>query len=170
MIDRLNRHFSGDLTDGRFITMIFGILEADGTFTFCNAGHGPALIRTRAGVAHLPSHRPPLGIDFELDEAEHSETTLRLQEGDRILLASDGVSEARDPGGEQFGTDRMAKILGRSDLTAKEVVELHCQSLEAHHKSRRHDDDVTLLCIDRTPSPFGSHIYADDLQRAGVCP
>lgn len=148
LIQRLDKLLAQDLTDGRFITMIFGILESDGTFTFCNAGHSPAMILTRAGVAHLPSHRPPLGLDWNLDE-EDPQTVIRLQEGDRVVLASDGVSEARDPDGEQFGTDRMAELIADRMLDCAQVVEQHREALRIHCGGPQRTDDVTLLCIDR---------------------
>lgn len=149
MIRRLDKLLAADLTDGRFITMIFGILDADGRFTFCNAGHGPALVVTANGVAHLPSHRPPLGIDWDA-EGEDMQTVMRLQSGDRVLLASDGVSEARDPiTGEQFGLERMERIVGNRSLSAQQVVEAFADALHAHCNGPTRSDDVTLLCIDR---------------------
>jgi serine phosphatase RsbU (regulator of sigma subunit) len=149
MIQRLNTLLAGDLTDGRFITMIFGILEADGTFTFCNAGHGPALVLTKNGVAHLPSHRPPLGIEWDIvGDDNDMQTVMRLQSGDRILLASDGVNEARNAAGEHFGTERMEEIVSDRSLTCDQVVERHQQALHEHCGGPVRTDDVTLLCID----------------------
>lgn len=149
IIHRLNQMLAQDLTEGRFITMIFGILESDGTFTFCNAGHAPAMVFTRAGVAHLPAHRPPLGIEWDADDNDDTQTTMKLAPGDRILLASDGVSEAMNPAGEQYGTDRMAEIISNRTLTCEGVVELHCSALRQHCAGPQRSDDVTLLCIDR---------------------
>jgi serine phosphatase RsbU (regulator of sigma subunit) len=162
LIQRLDKLLAADLTDGRFITMIFGILESDGTFTFCNAGHGPALVLTRSGVAHLPSHRPPLGIEYDFADDEDAETVIKLQPGDRVLLASDGVSEATAPTGEQFGTDRMAAIVGDRALDAVQVVERHRVEMNQHCGSERRSDDVTLLCIDRVeePVPHGMAVSA----------
>jgi serine phosphatase RsbU (regulator of sigma subunit) len=153
IIDRLNRMLANDLTEGRFITMIFGVLESDGTFTFCNAGHGPALVLTKAGVAHLPSHRPPLGIDWDIADEEDHETTMRLQVGDRILLASDGVNEAMNSAGEQFGTDRMTTIVADRLLNCEQVVQAHRDALLKHCGGPQRADDVTLLCIDRVAQP-----------------
>ena len=84
LIDRLENQLIDDLTDGRFITMLYGVLHPCGRFCYANAGHAPAMLKTTDnGVNHLFSHRPPLGIQVPLDEPP--ETSVQLQPGDRML-------------------------------------------------------------------------------------
>jgi hypothetical protein len=152
ILARLDALLQKDLQDGRFITMIFGVLEADGQFVYSNAGHAPAMVSTDAGVHHFEAHRPPLGIDIDL-AGEDLQSTIQLEPGDRVLLASDGVIEAMNADGEQFGSERLEAIVSDRSLTYEQVVERIQRELNAHCGGPRRNDDVTILCIDRITSP-----------------
>jgi len=148
LLQRLERQLEPDLTEGRFITMILGVLHEDGTFTYANAGHAPAMIRTAAnGVAHLPSHRPPLGVIIPLDD-EEMQTTVQLEPGDRVLLASDGVNEAHSPQHKQFGFAPIERLLNDHELACDQVVAALRARVSDHRGTRPPDDDVTILCVD----------------------
>ncbi len=154
LLQRLEEQLINDLHDGRFITMVYGILENDGTFTYANAGHGPAMVVSDQAVKQLGSHRPPLGILFDVPEGEPSpfaqrETTINLTSGDRILFTSDGLSEAQDLGDEQFGTSRIAHIAGDSRITPDQVITSLHTAMVSHLNGREVNDDVTMLCVDR---------------------
>ncbi|MBT8486247.1 MAG: SpoIIE family protein phosphatase [Phycisphaerales bacterium] len=149
MLERLADLLRRDLTGGRFITMIYGIMEPDGTFTYANAGHGPALLARNGGVETLGPHRPPLGIDIPLDD-EPGETSLRLQPGDRVLLASDGLPEAMTADGVYFGAERITAVMAERDADAAAVVTRLQAELVEHCGGPSRTDDVTILCVDRT--------------------
>lgn len=149
MIHRLEQQLEPDLTDGRFITMILGVLHEDGTFTYANAGHAPAMIRTADhGVKHLGSHRPPLGVIIPLDD-EDQQTVVQLEPGDRVLLTSDGVNEAQNPDNKQFGFDPLTQLLDDLELACDQLVATLRRDVGTHRHPRRADDDLTILCIDR---------------------
>jgi serine phosphatase RsbU (regulator of sigma subunit) len=149
VIERLDALMRGDLTDGRFITMIFGTLESSGAFTFTNAGHGPAMIVSNGIATTLMPHRPPLGVGDWHGDGEPLQTTLQLNAGDRVFLCSDGVSEAMDSRHEQFGSERIAKIICDRALSADEVVSSIREELIKHCGTPTMKDDVTILCVDR---------------------
>lgn len=149
LLQRLEKQLVPDLTEGRFITMVLGVLHEDGTFTYANAGHAPAMIRTAAGgVAHLPSHRPPLGVVIPLDDDDLQSTAV-LEPGDRVLLASDGVNEAQNEQHKQFGFGPIERLISDAQLACGQVVATLSQRVSDHRHPRRPDDDVTILCIDR---------------------
>lgn len=158
IIARLDKLLSRDLQDGRFITMIFGVLDIDGRFTFTNAGHGPAMIVTASGIERLGPHCPPLGVGIDANgdgELSQLQTAVHLAPGDRVFLASDGVSEAMNPAGEQFGYDRLEAIVGDRSLTYEQVVQRLQQELSHHCGGPMRKDDVTILCVDRVKELAG---------------
>ncbi|MEM1447353.1 MAG: SpoIIE family protein phosphatase [Planctomycetota bacterium] len=149
LLQRLEDQLAPDLTEGRFITMIYGVLDEDGTFTYANAGHAPAMVRTADhGVKHLGSHRPPLGVIIPLDE-EDLQSTVQLEPGDRVLLTSDGVNEAQDPTNKQFGFAPLERLIDDLELACDQIVSTLRRDVGTHRHPRRADDDLTILCIDR---------------------
>lgn len=153
LLEKLEQQIADDLTTGRFITMIYGVLSRDGTFTYANAGHAPAMIVSEDGVRQLTSHRPPLGIILEpvegsTCELDSMQTTVALNPGDRVVLTSDGVNESMDPHNEQFGLDRVIATAQRQDLDAHAVVSHLSDQLTLHRSGRRANDDITMLCVD----------------------
>ncbi|MEM9752263.1 MAG: SpoIIE family protein phosphatase [Planctomycetota bacterium] len=157
LVYKLEQLLEDDLTEGKFITMVYGVLEPDGTFTYCNAGHAPALLRrdhpdgpNGAKVQALPAHRPPLGVVIPKTEGEAYETRIELREGDRILLTSDGVNEAMNPESELLGIEPMQSLLQDRGLTTSEaLVDRLCETVRSHRSGRPADDDVAILCVDR---------------------
>ncbi len=149
LIQRLEAQLEPDLTDGRFITMILGVLHQDGTFTYANAGHAPALVHSEThGTLRLPSHRPPLGVVVPL-ESEDVQSTIHLEPGDRVFLASDGVIESQNADDRHFGHEPIEDMLRDGALTCVPLVQRLRDDLATYRHPRRADDDVTILCIDR---------------------
>ena len=148
LIDRLENQLLNDLTDGRFITMLYGVLHPCGRFCYANAGHAPAMLKTSDnGVSHMLSHRPPLGIQVPLDEPP--ETSVQLQTGDRLLLASDGVNEAQAPDRRQYGFDPIVRLMQDESLEPDTFVARLRDDVTRHRGIAPAVDDVTILCIDR---------------------
>ena len=98
----LLRHF----VEGRFATMVYGILTRDGRLMYSNAGHNPPMLfsagRPGGTVRRLEEGGVPLGL---FPDAEFLEETLQLHTGDVLVLFSDGVSEAVNAAGDPFGDE-----------------------------------------------------------------
>ncbi|MEO6222118.1 MAG: SpoIIE family protein phosphatase, partial [Vicinamibacterales bacterium] len=77
--------------ESRFVTLMFGILGADGSLTYTNAGHNPPFVVGPSGVRRLEEGGPVVGL---LEFAPYSQETIKLVSGDTIVIFSDGVSEA----------------------------------------------------------------------------
>lgn len=148
--DALAEMFGGE----RFVTALLGQLDLDsGLFRWVNAGHPAAMLLREAQVVKELEGEPalPLGLGSLTGgsgPAGFPVTTESLQPGDRILLLTDGVDEARTEDGEFFGRDRLADFAAReaaTGLPTPEVMRRLQQAVLRHQVGRLQDDATTLL-------------------------
>jgi len=112
---------------------------------FVNAGHCPPILRRRDGsLESLSPTRPVLG--FMLDEGFHSER-LALNGGDRLLLYTDGVSEAANDTEEEFGPERLAELVAGPDGETMEQRYTQIMDKVRAHAAGKFTDDATLLLL-----------------------
>jgi phosphoserine phosphatase RsbU/P len=134
------------LGEGHYVTIFYGVFDLKTRIlNFVNAGHCPPILRhTDGSVELLWSTRPVLGL--MLDPGFRSEQ-LRLSAGDRLLLYTDGLTEATNEAGEEFGADRLASSLGHQP--DRPLVEQFGNIMESvrSHSGGRFGDDATLLLI-----------------------
>jgi serine phosphatase RsbU (regulator of sigma subunit)/pSer/pThr/pTyr-binding forkhead associated (FHA) protein len=131
--------------ESRFVTLLFGVMTPQGHLTYCNAGHNPPFVLTREGVRRLEAGGPVVGL---LDMAPYAQGVDKLEAGDVIVLYSDGVSEAFDTGGQDFGEDRLLEVAqaGR-DLGAQALVDRIVSAVRAFTKGAAQSDDITVMVI-----------------------
>jgi sigma-B regulation protein RsbU (phosphoserine phosphatase) len=145
----LNRRFSSENSDGRFMTMILCVLDThDGRLLLTLAGH-PAPIVMR-GRTVIPVDEPgglPIAI---IAEEEYRDAVLQLQSGDRFYLFSDGVVEQPRPDTQDsFGEERLvAQVTAGADLPVDEVVSGSIDALAAWAGGRLFQDDVSLVAVE----------------------
>ena len=151
----LDERLGSILQRGAFVTMFYGILDpATGRIVHCSAGHNPTLIhRALDGRTEwIPSKGIPLGairggaIRKTLEDA-----VVDLLPGDVLLQFTDGINETQAPGSdEQFGFDRMEKVVGESAGAGPRAVlqQLH-DSVERYRGAKAPDDDETVLVVRR---------------------
>ncbi|MFD9240381.1 PP2C family protein-serine/threonine phosphatase [Streptomyces sp. NPDC059556] len=136
---------------------------ADGVLTWTDCGHpAPLLIRAGRVVRHALEREPglPLGWGF-LIASPPTEHRQRLQPGDRILVYSDGVTEARSPDGDLYGEQRLADTVIRAIAAgdpAPEALRRLVQSLW-HHQDHKLRDDATILLIEWHPTAPGESAH-----------
>ena len=106
---KLNTFVSGNVARDKFITFFYAVLDVEKrTLVYENAGHCPALLlRADGGTQFLRGHGAVLGV---IPEWNYLDETVRLAAGDRLLLYTDGVTEAEDEAAEEFGCDRLVKV------------------------------------------------------------
>ena len=145
----VNRYLAENTPANRFVTLFAAELDpASGSFKYINAGHNPPLIgRVEGRIDQLSSGGFPLGI---IPNAEFEQGEILLQPGESLVIYSDGVSEANDPEGEEFGLDRLASVI-RSNLKAsaaglRDKVE---SALSAFTRTAPANDDITLVIVKR---------------------
>ena len=134
-----------------FVTLCLGVLElGPRRFSYCSAGHPPPLIcRADGRIESLGTDGSgvPLGI---LPDAEYRHVSLNLDPGDAVLLFSDGVTDALNASGEQYGTPEDSRLRGRLSLTdgsPKAIGHEIIRDLQAFSASRPQFDDITLICF-----------------------
>lgn len=149
----------------RFITGILAQLDVStGELRWLSRGHHPPVIlRGRTGITLDCTPSPPMGIGLG---GEDTVCHTQLQPGDRILLFTDGITEARDPGGEEYGLDRFVGSLIRyqvDELPVPETLRRLIRHHIAYHHGRLHDDATVLLL-----EWHGSTAYGDGQAEALV--
>jgi serine phosphatase RsbU (regulator of sigma subunit) len=150
LIERLDALLRDDLDSGRFITMIFGILDDEGRFTYYNAGHGPAILVNATGCTEIKAQRPPVGVTVAGAPPNDPEKSVMMLPGDRLLLASDGLPEARNATGALLGIEPVEAVIVNKKLSCEDVVDQLCKTVAKHCDGPSRSDDVTILCVERT--------------------
>ena len=145
-----NRHLSEQFAHAEFVTGLILQLEvATGHGYIINAGHPPPLLLREGAVSivHL-SPDIPMGLS---PATEYRLQAITLLPGDRLLLLTDGVDEAHDVGGPQFGLDRVADMLrSHAELPPVEFVRRFTRAV-TDYRSGPLADDVTAVCLDWYP-------------------
>jgi sigma-B regulation protein RsbU (phosphoserine phosphatase) len=134
--------------DARYATLFYGQLSADGQMRFCNGGHNPALIYGVDGLRRIEVGGMPVGM-FEM--APYSGDQVELKPGDTMLLYSDGVTEAHNVDGQEFGEERMVEVLKQHyQAEAKVVLEKLIDEVKTFAHGAEQYDDVTALVVKYT--------------------
>jgi sigma-B regulation protein RsbU (phosphoserine phosphatase) len=121
VLAKLNPLLVNDFPSGRFVTMLYAILDpTERTLRFASAGHLRPLLIEDLQARFLETERGlPLGIGL----GEYSEAEIHLSKGSRLLFYSDGITEATNPEGEEYGAERLEKHFRRSDASAESILE-----------------------------------------------
>lgn len=137
----------------KYVTAAFAELRpASGALRFVGAGHVDNLIlRADGSVQSLSSTGMPLGLVPEL--MPFGEVALALEPGDALVLFSDGVPEAQNPEGEEFGEERLLACLREaSTCTARETIDGVMAAIDGFCRGASQYDDITLLVARRLPA------------------
>jgi len=135
LLARLNTAMIRSAPRSRFVTMCY--VELDCTahrLRWANAGHAPAPILARAagGIETLGSGNVPLGI---LEDISYPVSTVDLHPGDLLLMCSDGVTETVDNEGNEFGLERLEKLIvslaGKPPSEVQHRIEDDCPMFNA---------------------------------------
>jgi phosphoserine phosphatase RsbU/P len=142
---KLNAFLCGNLATGKFITLFYGVLDAERlAFTYESAGHCPALLLKQSGhVEALHGGGAVLGV---LPDWTYRDSVVSLAAGDRLLLYTDGVTEAANHAGEEFGEARLVQAARLADGSADNMQRKIMEEVSGFCGAN-FADDATLVVV-----------------------
>lgn len=146
LVTRANQLFADTTMRPYYATLVCGKAGANGNVELCNAGHCPPLHVSPTEVVAIGPTGLPVGM---FCQENYGSTSITLAKGDRLLLYTDGVSEARNLAEMEFGTDRVTSHLLRNyQLPAAALVSGLVAEVRAFAGSSRLSDDLTIMAIE----------------------
>jgi sigma-B regulation protein RsbU (phosphoserine phosphatase) len=147
MMGKANRLLCESTSAGQFATLVCGRANRSGEVEISSAGHGPVLALRGGEITHFASTGMPLGMFCDGDYPTHR---TKLESGDSLLLFTDGVSEARDALGEEYGLNRLTKLVRcQRTLSPEDLVGACLKELREFSSGAPKTDDLTLLALRR---------------------
>jgi len=145
LVGRLNQGLFRRRIESRFLTAFCGILGADGSLVYSNAGHNAPFLVTASGVRRLETGGMVLGI---FDNSSYEEEALTLAPGDVIIAFSDGVSEALNEAGDEYSDDRLlAAVIANRNRTPQELLDALLADVRKFAGAATANDDVTIVVV-----------------------
>lgn len=154
----VNRHVAADATAGRFVTLVYLVLEPETRrLRWISAGHGPLLFfdRTTGAFEELAALDIPLGVNPDWSFQENARD--RWPESGLLALGTDGIWETCNAAGEAFGREGLTDVIrAHAHLPAAEICDAVMAALNSFADGKPPTDDVTLVIVKFLP-PSGDH-------------
>ena len=146
LCQQVNRILCGNIAEGRFISFFYCIVDADiGTLTFSNAGHyPPILVRANGDVERLDAGGAVLGV---FSDSTYQQARVATAAGDRLILFTDGITEARNPDDEEFGEERLVSRAIAHRACSAPALQARLTEAVASFTGGRFQDDATLIVL-----------------------
>jgi sigma-B regulation protein RsbU (phosphoserine phosphatase) len=146
LVERANHLFADKTMRPYYATLVCGKAEPGGEVEICNAGHPGPLLVYNGGVKSIAATGLPVGM---FCQERYTSTRVRVGEGDRLVLYTDGLSEARDSQGAEYGEARLQSLLSESrQLPANALIQKVLNDLRQYSSGRPTSDDLTLMAIE----------------------
>jgi hypothetical protein len=150
LVAKLNAHLCSNIPSNRLITFFYGELDAaTGQLLYVNAGHNPPfLLPAGEPTGRLASTAMALGITTETC---FPQMALDLERGDRLVLYTDGVTEAENASDQEYGEGRLqAWLEANREEPGRRLIDGVIEEVLAYCGTVRPRDDMTLMCLGRT--------------------
>ena len=131
--------------ESRFATVVYGEISPDGQLTYCNAGHNAPLLIGKQDQRRLQKGGLILGA---FPQATFEEEVVQLYPGDVLVAFSDGITEAMNNVGEEFGEDRLLECINtHRELQPKHLLERVFETVRQFSGGSTQYDDLTALVL-----------------------
>lgn len=152
LMTAINHHLAEDAHAGRFMTLFYGMLDAEArSFRWVSAGHEPAILfAPETDTFHeLPGHDIPLGIDGSWKYQEDMRDTWNT--GEILCIGTDGIWESRNPEGAMFGKEALQEVIRKyADKSADDICDAVARTVRSFRQDQAQQDDITLVVIKAT--------------------
>lgn len=152
-MQRINVFLNERAGDGKFATIFYGLLDSQGGLHYINAGHcAPIVVGADGTLEYLETTAMPVGL---VEAAPYRVAVKRLSSGDKVIIYTDGVTEAENMAGEFFGRKRLRQII--TAHAAPSCIELHDavqESVKVFTEGAPQSDDITLVVLEYRPEHF----------------
>ena len=143
MLKKLNQHLIQLTSLEHFVAMLYSTWdERERVAQICNAGLPVPLLCRCGEVQPLPVHGMPLGL---LRDSQYEQVRVEYRPGDTVLFCTDGVIEAFNPEGEEFGSERLGRVLcENAHRSPEEIVDSIIHAARQHCRGESFMDDLTV--------------------------
>ncbi len=147
LIATVNRHLNERSPESHFVTLVAGRANRSGRVEICNAGHCLPIVLRRSESFSLNSSGLPVGI---IDPSDQQTSVLQLDVGDSLILHTDGISEAFDSAGNQYGAAALQQTaFANRDLSPAPLAAACLDHMHRFQTLANQHDDITLLILRR---------------------
>jgi len=148
LVERANRLLCESTMAASYATLVCGRATKSGEVEISNAGHCPPLVIRGGERTTVEATGLPIGL---FCAGEYSVKRLHLDPGDTLVLYTDGLTEARDPGAAEYGVARLSNLVeGRRGLSPEVLIDACLKDLAAFRAGTPMGDDLTIMVIRRT--------------------
>jgi serine phosphatase RsbU (regulator of sigma subunit) len=149
-VARINLALLRRMIEARFATMFHGVITPAGQLSYCNAGHEPPVVVTEEGVTSLETGGPILGL---FSDATYASGFIQLRPHNLVVICSDGVTEAVNVSGEEFGRMRLLDVIQRHrGGSVEHMLERVLEALRTFSHGAAQTDDITVLVVGYRPA------------------
>lgn len=150
LMKRANSLFRQNALPSQYATLIYGKSRPSGDLEIINAGHLPVLLAGETEIRLLESANPPFGM---FAEQEFTVAKAQLNAGDTLVLYTDGISEAENDRGDEYGTDRLQRLIAEHcSKSPQGLIDACREQLSRFRGARERFDDETILAIQYAPT------------------
>jgi sigma-B regulation protein RsbU (phosphoserine phosphatase) len=144
VLRRVNASLRDDFPPGRFVTLIYAVLDAARhQLSFANAGHLPPIVCREGECFCVPSES---GMPLGIVHCDFSENQIEMAPGSSVLLYSDGIVESTDPEGNEYGITRLCNALATANPHARNLT----KDVIRYSGGKSLADDATLVLVHRS--------------------